>query len=153
MSKNDKSGEVSASDIFAFFNEIGIINQLSSTLLARTLPQGVHPSHFGIVNHLYRLGDGKTPISIASAMQVSKNTMTHSLRVLVDHGLVTVVPNPGDARGKLVFLTPEGRRFREESIQRVTARFGHLFKPEHVEAMLRIREDLSSIRRHLDDNR
>ncbi|MGI9367405.1 MAG: MarR family winged helix-turn-helix transcriptional regulator [Ruegeria sp.] len=145
--------EDNAGEIFSFFNEIGIISQLSSTLLARSLPQGVHPSHFSIVNHLCRMGDGKTPVSIASAMQVTKNTMTHSLRVLENRGFIRVVPNPADARGKLVYLTDDGRGFREASIQNVADRFGHIFKPEHLNAMRRSKNELELIRKHLDENR
>ena len=153
MTKNQNSEGQGAGEIFSFFNEVGIIHQLSSTLLARTLPDGVHPSHFGIINHLYRLGDGRTPVRIAKAMQVTKNTMTHSLKVLADRGFITIEPNPDDARGKLVFLTPAGRAFREDSIQKVSDRFGHLFEPEHITAMQRSMEDLIEIRKHLDKNR
>ncbi len=139
--------------VFAFFNEIGIINQLSSTLFAQVLPDGVHPSHFSIVNHLVRLGDGKTPVEIARAMQVTKNTMTHSLKVLEGRGFVSVVPNPDDARGKRVYLTDPGRSFREEAVAAVVARFGPLMGPEQLAAMGRMMDDLRALRKHLDENR
>lgn len=139
--------------IFTFFNEIGIISQLSSTLLAKALPDGVHPSHFAIVNHLVRMGDGKAPIRIAGAMQVTKTTMTHSLKVLTDRGYIRTEPNPDDARGKLVFLTPEGRAFREEAIRRVAGLYGAMLSPEQVAAMARLMPDLREIRAFLDKNR
>lgn len=139
--------------VFAFFSEIGIIHQLSSALLAKCLPDGVHPSHFAILNHLVRMGDGKTPIRIAGAMQVTKMTMTHSLKVLTTKGFITTGPNPDDARGKLVYLTDNGRAFREEAIARVITMFGDILGPEHREAMVRLRPDLAVLRQHLDDNR
>jgi len=105
VSKDDNN----AAEVFGFFNEVGIINQLSTTMLAKSLPNGVHPSHFFILNHLVRLGDGKPPARIASAMQVTKNTMTHSLKVLQNRGYITVKPDPEDGRGKLVYLTDAGR--------------------------------------------
>lgn len=148
MSKDD-----SAAEIFGFFTEIGIINQLSTAMLAKSLPDGVHPSHFSILNHLSRRGDGKSPLSIASAMQVTKNTMTHSLKVLKDRGYVTVVPDPEDGRGKLVYLTDKGRDFRDQAILRVSDVFRHVIGPDQLDIMRRTGGDLAVMRKHLDENR
>ncbi|NNE86977.1 MAG: MarR family transcriptional regulator [Silicimonas sp.] len=147
-----KTKDTSA-EIFGFFTEIGIINQLSTALLAKSLPDGVHPSHFSILNHLVRTGEGKAPVRIAAAMQVTKNTMTHSLKVLEDRGFIEVKPDPDDGRAKLVYLTLDGRRFREEAIQNVTAMFERIIGPEQISIMRRTHDDLASMRRHLDDNR
>ena len=140
-------------EVFGFFNEIGIINQLSTAILAKCLPDGVHPSHFAIVNHLVRTGDGKSPVRIAAAMQVTKNTMTHSLKVLEDRKFIRVEPDPEDGRGKLVRLTDAGRGFREAAIASVLARFGDIVGPEQYEIMGRVRGDLEVLRKHLDENR
>ena len=151
--RSDADEPTAEAQVFAVFNEIGIIHQLSSALLAEALPDGVHPSHFAIVNHLARLGDGKTPIRIAGAMQVTKNTMTHSLRVLEARGFVSVKPNPDDARGKRVFLTEAGRAFRADAIRRVSAMFADIITPEMAELLRRIHPDLTDLRKHLDANR
>ena len=142
-----------AAEVFGFFTEIGIINQLSTAMLAKSLPEGVHPSHFSILNHLVRMGDGKPPVRIASAMQVTKNTMTHSLKVLQDRGYITVAPDPNDGRGKLVYLTEAGRTFREQAILNVSAVFGHIIGQDQLGIMRRINDDLKEMRRHLDENR
>ena len=142
-----------SAEVFAFFNEIGIINQLSNAMLAQSLPDGVHPSHFSILNHLVRTGEGKAPVRIASAMQVTKNTMTHSLKVLEERSFIEVRPDPDDGRGKLVFLTESGRSFRDEAIQKVTQMFSRIIGPEQLELMRRTQEDLVAMRRHLDNNR
>ncbi|XXK36208.1 MarR family winged helix-turn-helix transcriptional regulator [Rhodobacteraceae bacterium nBUS_22] len=142
-----------ADEVFGFFTEIGIINQLSTAMLAKSLPDGVHPSHFAILNHLTRMGDGKTPVRIASAMQVTKNTMTHSLRVLQDRGYIEVQPDPKDGRGKRVYLTETGRAFREEAIALVRKEFRHVIGENQRAIMRRIRGDLEQMRKHLDDNR
>lgn len=139
--------------VFATLNEIGIINQLATTLLAASLPDGIHPSHFSIINHLSRMGDGKTPIRIANAMQVTKNTMTHSLRVLEGRGFIEVRPNPEDGRGKLVYLTAAGRTFRDTAISRLIDRVGPIMTDEIHDILARIAPDLARIRAHLDDNR
>ena len=143
----------SADEVFGFFTEIGIINQLSTAIFAKSLPDGVHPSHFGILNHLVRMGDGKTPMRIASAMQVTKNTMTHSLKVLQDRGYIDVQPDPEDGRGKRVYLTETGRAFREEAIALVSEEFRHVIGVDQREMMRRIRGDLEQMRKHLDNNR
>ena len=139
--------------VFNIFNEIGIINQLSTSMLAKALPNGVHPSHFAIVNHLFRVGDGTTPIRIAGAMQVTKTTMTHSLKVLMDHGFIETRPNPEDARGKLVFLTDHGRDFRNAAIQTVAEMFGSIFDQNQLDAMAALTPGLVALRKHLDANR
>ena len=99
------------------------------------------------------MGDGKTPVRIAGAMQVTKNTMTHSLKVLEGRGFVAVRPNPDDGRGKLVYLTPEGRTFRDRAIEDVMTQFSDLFGPEQLAAMERTIHDLRSLRAHMDANR
>lgn len=142
-----------SAEIFDFFNEIGIIHQLSSAMLAKSLPDGVHPSHFSILNHLVRTGEGKSPVRIASAMQVTKNTMTHSLKVLEDRGFIEVRPDPDDGRGKLVFLTSAGRSFREDAIRNVTQMFARIIGPDQRAVMRRTQDDLVKMRRHLDENR
>lgn len=102
--------------LFQVFNEIGIIGQLSSTLFEAQLPDGILVSHFSVINHLVRLGDGKTPLALARAFQVPKTTMTHTLRGLVKRGWIEMAPNPEDARSKLVLLTDPGRQFCSDAI-------------------------------------
>lgn len=142
-----------ADEVFGFFTEIGVINQLSTAMFAKSLPGGVHPSHFAILNHLARMGDGKAPLRIASAMQVTKNTMTHSLKVLQDRGYIDVQPDPEDGRGKRVYLTEAGRAFREEAIARVTEELRNVIDAEQRAIMRRIRGDLEQMRKHLDNSR
>lgn len=102
--------------LFAVFNEINIIGQLSSTLFEARLPKGVLVSHFAVINHLVRLGDGKTPLALARAFQVPKTTMTHTLAGLARRGWVDMAPNPDDARSKLVLLSDAGKAFRDDAI-------------------------------------
>ena len=52
---------------FALFNEIGIIAQLSRALFEARLPEGIHLPQFAVINHMVRLGDGKTPLALARA--------------------------------------------------------------------------------------
>lgn len=142
-----------AGKVFAYFNEIGIIAQLSGALLARVLPDGVHPSHFFILNHLVRMGDGKTPLSIAAAMQVTKATMSHSLAVLEKRGFIETRPSATDARSKQVFLTQPGRAFQLEAISGVASAFGLILRDEDLTIMRDAMPGLIAIRKLLDENR
>ena len=102
--------------VFAVLNEIGIIEQLSRTLLEARLPTGLIAPHFTVLNHLVRVGDGHTPMRIAKAFQVPKTSLTHTLSVLEKRGLIEMQPNPRDGRSKCVWITPAGRHLREETI-------------------------------------
>ncbi len=139
--------------VFEFFNEIGIISQLSSTLFSRTMPHGVHVAHFSILNHMVRLGDGRTPVQLASAFQLSKATMTHSLGVLERAGFIRLQPNPDDGRSKLAYLTPEGRAFREAAIQSVRPAFQPIMEKLDPEFLQSLIPHLRRVRQALDEAR
>jgi DNA-binding MarR family transcriptional regulator len=142
-----------AHEIFAFFNEIGIIAQLSSTLFNRSLPDGLSVAHFSILNHLVRLGDGRTPLQLASAFQVTKATMSHSINVLSRRGLVRVEKHPDDGRSKLVFLTRAGRAFRERAIKQATDSLAGLMGNLDAGAMANMLPRLRAVREVLDRSR
>ncbi len=108
--------DTDARQVFAFLNEIAIIGQLSRAMFETRLPDGFLVSHFSVLNHLVRVGDGSTPLEMANAFQVPKTTMTHTLAGLEKAQLIEMRPNPEDGRSKCVWLTDAGRNFREEAI-------------------------------------
>lgn len=135
-------------DLFAVFNEIGIINQLATTQLERQLPDGLKVSHFAVLNHFARLGGSRTPVELARAFQVTKGAMTNTLAKLEARGLVSIKANPGDARSKLVTITPKGARAREEAIKAVTPLFADLAKeipPAKLQALMPVLQELRVI--------
>jgi DNA-binding MarR family transcriptional regulator len=103
--------------LFAFFNEVGILAQLSRALFEARLPPGFNLPQFTVLNHLIRVRDGQTPLALARAFQVPKTSMTHSLAVLESNGLVEMRPNARDGRSKCVFITDAGRAFRQQAIE------------------------------------
>jgi DNA-binding MarR family transcriptional regulator len=105
--------------LFAVFNEIAIIEQLARNRFERALPEGLLMPHFGVLNHLVRLGDGRSLAELARAFQVVKSAMTNTVQRLAARGLVEVRPDPEDGRGKRVYLTLEGRALRERSVAAV----------------------------------
>lgn len=139
--------------VFGFFNEIGIVSQLASALFARLIPLGLHLSHFIVLNHLARLGDGRTPLQIANALQVTKATMTHTLTVLGRHGFVAIEPHPTDRRSKLVMLTPEGRAFRDDAIARLAPAFQFVINGVSADELLAALPVLEKVRKLLDAER
>lgn len=138
---------------FELFNEIGIIAQLTRTIMEQRLPDGLSQPHFTVLNHLVRLGDGATPGQLAHAFQVPRNSMTNTLAGLEKRGLIELRPNPDDARSRHVFLTEAGRSFREKAIDSLSqdiARFAQMVPLQDVEAVI---PALAAMRKVLDENR
>jgi DNA-binding MarR family transcriptional regulator len=140
-------------DYFRLFNEIGIIEQLSRNMFEARLPPGFVLAQFSVLNHLVRVGDGRTPLAIAQAFQVPKTSMTHSLAVLERAGLIEIRKNPKDGRSKLVFITDDGRKFREAAIDSIApdlARIAAALPHDQVERLL---PGLEVLRKFLDRDR
>lgn len=138
---------------FELFNEIGIIEQLSRALFEARLPDGLLISHFAVINGLIRVRDGRTPLELARAYQVPKTTMTHTLSGLEKHGLVELRPNPRDGRSKCVWLTPAGRRFRDDAVAGMIPDLERLavkFPPERLGDLV---PRLTEIRAFMDADR
>lgn len=139
--------------VFSLLSEIGIINQLATRAFEKRLPEGFLISHFSVVNHLFRLGDGRTPLSIANALQVPKTTMTHTLGGLSKAGLIVFEPNPKDSRSKCVMLTEAGRKFRADAIQAMgpdLVKVAQHVAPADIDAAMPM---LQNLRRYLDAER
>ena len=104
---------------FQILNEIGIINQLAQNRAARLLAPGLNLSQFVVLNHLTRLGGARSLVQIASAIQVTKGAMSNTVARLQAKGLLTVLPDPLDGRGKQVSLTDAGRAARRAAVSRL----------------------------------
>lgn len=140
-------------DLFVFFNEIGIINQLATTQLERALPDGLKTSHFGVLSHFVRLGDNKTPAQLAGAFQVTKGAMTNTLQKLEERGLVRIKTNPEDGRSKLVTITAKGRRVRDEAIEAVAPYLAGLTELIPQAKIEKVLPTLQEVRKILDEAR
>ncbi len=139
--------------LFQVFNEIGIIEQLSRAILEARLPHGLIAPHFTVLNHLTRVGDGRTPVELARAFQIPKTSITHTLKGLADRDLVELRPNPEDGRSKRVWLTPQGSALRNDVIAQLSKDFEHLAERFDVGPMLAMLPDLRALRIFLDENR
>ncbi|WP_108881361.1 MarR family transcriptional regulator [Anderseniella sp. Alg231-50] len=141
------------STYFSFFNEIGIISQLSRTILENRLPDSMLVSHFSVLNHLIRVADGRTPQDIARAFQVPKTSMTHTLSVLEKHNLVEMRPNPKDGRSKNVWITGKGREFRDHAISAMDQDIEKLSGLLAAVDVATLTEQLATIRKIMDASR
>lgn len=156
MTKSDPPEKPEGSDaqlMFDVLNEVGIIAQLSRTLLESRLGDGLTQHHFGALNHLVRLGDGRTPLQMARAFQIPKTSMSHTLAGLEKRGLIRMAPNPEDGRGKLIFLTGAGRELRDRAVNTITPDVAAMipeFGADEARAVLPI---LQKLRILLDESR
>ncbi|MFQ3595157.1 MAG: MarR family transcriptional regulator [Sphingomonadaceae bacterium] len=136
--------------VLRLFTEIGIIDQLVTTLLERSLPGGLTRAQFGILHHLARLGGAWGPARLARAFQVTKQTMTATLTRLEAQGLVSIRPDPRDGRAKRVTITPAGLAARQQAVSALAdlLRQDDLFPSDaEAEALL---PGLAAIRARLD---
>ncbi len=141
------------STYFTFFNEIGIISQLSRTILESRLPDGMLISHFSVLNHLIRVEDGRTPQDISRAFQVPKTSMTHTLSVLEKHKLIDMKPNPRDGRSKTVWITAKGRKFRDRAISAMDQDVANLSALLDDVDIAALSDQLATVRKIMDMSR
>jgi DNA-binding MarR family transcriptional regulator len=138
---------------FRVMNEIGIIDQLGSTLFERSMPFDLTLPQFTILNHFVRLGDGRTPVELASAFQVTKATITSTLQKLERKGFVKSTPDANDGRSKRITITASGRKARDQSIKAIEHNLAALetaVGKRQLEAVLPV---LTALRTFLDRKR
>jgi DNA-binding MarR family transcriptional regulator len=104
---------------FRVMNEIGIIDQLGTTIFERLMPHGLTMPQFVVLNHFVRIGGDQSPHKLADAIQVSKATMTSTLQRLVAKGFITMMPDPDDGRAKRVSITAQGRKARNDALKAI----------------------------------
>lgn len=136
--------------IFGFFNEIGIISQLSSTAFERALPSGMSMAQFGVLNHFARLGGEYAPARLAAAFQVTRGAMTNTLQRLEANGWVSIRSDPEDGRRKRVKLTAKGRRAREKAIAQFMPTLLELTDGLSLSELAKATPLLQRVRSHLD---
>ena len=137
--------------LFRVFNEIAIIDQLATAALARRLPEGLHPSQFGLLSNLVRLGDGKTPAALTQAFQVPKASMANTLAQLEKHRLIDIRPHSEDGRKKLVFITNAGLALYAKTIAAMSGPVSQI--TDGIGGLEDILPVLEALRQKLDANR
>ena len=139
----------------ALFTQIGIIDHRVRNRLERRLPHGLTLAQYGVLNHFARLGPGheSSPHALADTFQVSRATMTGTLRRLAEKSFVDILPHGSDGRRRIVRLTPKGLSAREESLARMEpdiARLRSAFPQRFADDLL---VPLTELREWLDADR
>lgn len=153
MNKEGKQAKPAGEVYFRLFNEIGIINQLSSNRAERAMPHGLTMSQFSVLNHFSRGLPPKPPLELANAFQVTKGAMTNTLKQLESKGFVEIVPHETDKRSKVVSMSEKGRaahRDAQMELAKVFEDFSSAFTIEEIASQL---PGLEKLRIWLDENR
>ena len=138
---------------FGFFNEIGIIAQLSRTRFEQVLPEGMKLAHFGVLNHFVRLDRDSTPARLASAFQVTRGAMTNTLQRLESQSYVLITPDPSDGRGKRVSITEAGRKAHARAVAALGPDMATVQAELGAEPFTALIPGLEAIRIWLDEQR
>jgi len=139
--------------IYSFFNEVGIIEQLARTRVERVLPDGMKMPHFGVLNHLVRLGKEESPAELANAFQVTRPTMTNTLQRLQAKNYIMVEADPRDGRAKLVLITQKGRDARQAAIAALAPLLEQIADGLGNGVFAKALEPLQRVRVYMDENR
>ncbi len=148
-----KSMPVEGEILFSYFNEIGIISQLSSAVFERNLPEGLTNSQFGVLNWFVRVDSEATPGRLATAFQVTAGAMTNTLKKLAAKDLINIEPDPNSGRQKRVSITARGLAVRQAAIASAApllADFAQEFSAKSIESQLK---SLRKVRQYLDEQR
>ena len=147
------SDSTPASTVFTLFNEIGIINQLTTARFARVLAPHLNPSEVGVLNHFVRLGDGKSPTYLAKSFQMTNPSMTAILRNLERKGFVEITGSEADRRRKFVTLTKAGRAARQTGVKAMAPLAETILAQQDIAQLEKILPTLQALREVLDAER
>ncbi len=138
---------------YGFFNEIGIISQLSSNQMQRAMPHDLNQSQFSVLNWFVRVDAHATPGRLAQAFQITKGAMTNTLQKLQAKGFIDIQTDPASARRKIVTLTAAGRRARDSAIAANYPQLSAFLDAFDIGRIDRALPLLRQIRQYLDDLR
>ena len=141
------------SKLFRFFNEIGIIAQLSQNLFESVMPEGLTLSQFSVLNHFVRLERTESPARLAKAFQVTKGAMTNTLARLEKQSFVIVEPDPKDGRAKLVDITPKGIAVHWKCVNALAPLLAKIGTDMSLDGFARALPQLEKVRQYLDEAR
>jgi DNA-binding MarR family transcriptional regulator len=127
------------------FGELFMADQLARNRISKVLPKGMELSHFGVLNHLARLNEERTPAQLAKSFHVTRGAMTNTLTKLEWAGHVHIRPDWDDARRKFVAISPSGRQARDAAVLAIVPIIGGVVKTlgaDRVRAVLPVLREM-----------
>ncbi|HEY5628193.1 MAG TPA: MarR family transcriptional regulator, partial [Candidatus Limnocylindrales bacterium] len=107
-------------EVEGIVDRVSSINKRVHAALKETLVDyGITPEDWGVLTSLSLRKEGRlsSPGALARDLELSSGAVTSRLDRLETLGFVRRLPDPGDRRGVLVELTPEGRAAWESAIE------------------------------------
>jgi DNA-binding MarR family transcriptional regulator len=153
MSEARIATEEDVAALFRFLNEVAIISQLSGAAFEKVMPGKMTLPQFAVLNHLSRLGGNRTPLRIATALQVSKAAMTNTLGHLDRSGWISIRPDDSDGRSKRVDVTDAGRAAHAAALAALVPELAWLSDAIGAERVRAATPLLEEMRRALDERR
>src|SRR4029078_12127000 len=120
LERLDGSGARLDLEVEGIVDRIGSINKRVRNALKETLVDyNLSPEDWGVLTSLSLRKAGKlsSPGALARDLELSSGAGTSRLDRLESEGFIRRLPDPGDRRGVLVELTPEGRAAWESAIE------------------------------------
>lgn len=136
----------------ALFGELFMADQLARNRISKVLPKGMELSHFGVLNHLARVGDERSPAQLARAFHVTRGAMTNTLTRLEWAGHVHIRPDWDDARRKFVAISPSGRAARDAAVQAVAPLIAEVVQALGADRVRALIPVLREMRTRLEDD-
>jgi DNA-binding MarR family transcriptional regulator len=144
---NDKTEDIAV----ALFGELFMADQLARNRVSKALPRGMQLSHFGVLNHLARVADERTPAQLARAFHVTRGAMTNTLTKLEWAGHVHIRPDWDDARRKFVSISPSGRAARDAAVAVISPLIGDVVQALGAERVRAVLPVLREMRTRLEE--
>jgi DNA-binding MarR family transcriptional regulator len=136
----------------ALFGELFMADQLARNRISRSLPKGMELSHFGVLNHLARAGEERTPAQLAKSFHVTRGAMSNTLARLEWAGHIHVRPDWDDARRKFVSISPSGRAARDAAVQVISPLIADVVQALGAERVRSVLPVLRELRTRLEDD-
>ncbi len=136
--------------MYQALTEIGIIHQLTETILRTSLPKPLTLAQFKVLTHLSRVPEVNTPTRITNAFQVTKGAMTHTLGLLLKNGFITIIDDEGDGRAKHVYMTKRGQEILIQAITAMAPNFAKLDAQLDAAELEALTKSLGKLRVFLD---
>jgi len=136
--------------MYQALTEIGIIHQLTATILRASLPKPLTLAQFKVLTHLSRVPEVNTPTRITNAFQVTKGAMTHTLGLMLKNGFITITDDESDGRAKHVYVTKAGQEILVQAITAMAPNFAELSTQLDAAELAALTKSLGKLRTYLD---